>query len=210
MRPKFILLSGATYHPPEWRHLIEFTFRINAQWALSQGGYAHMAKMDPLPPPLYRDATTWHDIRPPSWCKLREIYSALRANVLPVLWVDADCIIKLQTTYADLAPAPAGSFRTMHDENGINCGVMSFQHSQWLRKFIMLWWMNATLEEINHPWWEQSTLHRLAKLPEHAGKIGEPLPSIAVIHAAGIPIKEKRIWIDARIREEIERGRDEG
>lgn len=180
------VVSGAT-RDTTWREIAAFTSRNHAQWAELYGGKAVMLDLD-----------LFSTVRPPSWRKLAAI-AAFSIGVNDVLWIDADCIFHPLARPQDFLAWPE-TFRTIRDRNGVNCGVLAFPRRQWVLKFLDDWYQKALPEEIDHPWWEQKTLHRLLATDlEVTGRLSQHLiRSSSIIHAAGVAAREKLKWLSGK------------
>ena len=170
----FTVLTAAT---EDWRQLLTFTASINRQWAETYGGKLVEATIRP-------------DGRPAAWAKLKLIACHLKA---PVIWVDADCVIRQEAMPVDFLAHP-GEFRTAFDENGPNCGGMAFTPEAWTERLIHEWQTDATDEEIHSAWWEQTTLHRMLGDKRTYDRLGKPIPADSFCHASGISGAEKKLW----------------
>jgi hypothetical protein len=182
MIPSFVVLTAATPGHP-WDALADYAHRNHAAFAARFGGQA------------LRGQFPADHARPPSWHKLPCI--AAIAPAVPVIWMDADCLFTDAAT-PDQILASQDKFRMASDCNGHNCGIMSFPAQAWVRYKLEHWWCLAIPGEIHHPWWEQSTLHRLAS--DWQRYIGPPLAAHQFLHAAGVPALAKLAWLQDRDR----------
>jgi len=187
-----LVVSGAMMSDPSWNRVAQYAHRNHSAWCEMNKGIAIMSDFEQNIP----------GTRPVSWRKLSELRLFSRRSET-VVWMDADCLFRDGATLYDFTADPA-RIRFASDLNGINCGCMIVPPSApWVDQFLSMWFDAATPTEINDPWWEQRTLHRMVReLPSVAARIGEPIPSRLLIHAAGIPSACKLDWLVKKTKEQ--------
>ena len=191
---KVRVVSGVT-DDPAWQKIAQYTHGKNVEWGKGQARFGVEAEV--LHPAAIGYGATE---RPPSWEKLLIVARHIEAcvgRVDYVMWCDADCVLNMADAAAYL-PSRWHCFRCVEDVNGINCGVMCFPCTDKMHEILMDWYEGAFKDEINHPWWEQQTLHRLVAQGGWRDRVDTtPIDCKDVIHAAGVH-GDKLKWLQER------------
>lgn len=112
------------------------------------------------------------DSRPSSWHKLPYIEQCFQNGSDYVLWIDTDATIVNQNIKLETLIKPDKQFYYARNFIDINAGVLLFQRTPEMSKFLINLW-NRT-EYIHHYWWENTAM--MASLYE-----GYPDPAICEI-----------------------------
>jgi predicted O-methyltransferase YrrM len=201
---KVRVVSGVT-DDPAWQAIARYTRGMNAEWGKGQARFG--VEVDVLPPAAIGRGTSG---RPPSWAKLwivAEQIAAYAGRVDYVVWCDADCVLNMECSLR-MQPSRRDCFRCVEDVNGINCGVMCFPCTEKMHELLKEWYESALGSEINHPWWEQKTLHRLVAEGGWRDYVdATPIDCKDVIHAAGVH-GDKLKWLRERCEKDSSRKAD--
>jgi hypothetical protein len=98
--------------------------------------------------------------KPPSWFKIDAMLVEMNSECSHVMWIDADTLILKQSFNIDSLLVPDKELYISRDINGINCGIMILQNTQFMRNILQK--INSMSEKyLNHIWWEQAALMEL-------------------------------------------------
>ena len=93
--------------------------------------------------------------RPSSWMKIKAVQEST-SQCEQVLWLDADATPVKMFNFP--TEKPRADIVAVHDQNGLNAGIMLFKNNTWVKKVLSIVWERT--EFLHHPWWEQEALRR--------------------------------------------------
>ena len=98
--------------------------------------------------------------KPASWFKISALLLEMESLCTHIMWIDADTLILNQSFKIETLLKEDKQLYISKDINGINCGVMIFKNTDFIKK--LLHKIDSMCDKyLNHIWWEQAALMEL-------------------------------------------------